>query len=109
MGRKPSPPSASKSLTASAARVLEDGNASKGEKQLAASMLSNASRANKDTARRAAKAIRDPNASKDVKAVAASALVQRPKFKADDIETRKIYEAVRKYYSQQSASRGTSK
>lgn len=98
----------SKTLAASAARVLKDSSASRSGKTLAAAALAkSASTSNvtsKQVALQAAKLLRDPRASKDVKAVAASALTQRPPFKAD-VDTRKIYDSVRDYYAKQSLTK----
>lgn len=101
--------SRSKTLAASAERVLKDSSASRTEKTLAAAALAkSASTSNvtsKQVALQAAKVLRNPRASRDVKVVAASALTQRPPFKAD-VDTRKIYDSVRDYYAKQSPTKG---
>ncbi len=78
--------STGKKVSSAAAKVLKSKTASKAEKAVAASALTQ-TRSPKETtgkavASKAAKILKDPKASKEAKSVAASALTQKVKKKA---------------------------
>lgn len=75
----------SKKVSSAAARVMKSKTASKAEKAVAASALTQTKSAKETTgkavASAAAKILKDKNASKEAKSVAASALTQKTKAK----------------------------
>ncbi|MEQ1651138.1 MAG: hypothetical protein ABL897_01475 [Hyphomicrobium sp.] len=75
-----------KGVSSAAAKVLKSKTASKAEKSVAASALTQTKSAKETTgkavASSAAKIMKDPKASKEAKSVAASALTQKVKKKA---------------------------
>ncbi len=91
----------------SASKVLNSKTASKAEKSVASSALtqitSSKETTSKAVATSAAKILRDPKASKAAKSAAASALTQKPKFKAKKVNTEDVYKAVRSYLSKREA------
>jgi hypothetical protein len=81
--------------------------ASKAEKSVAASALTQKTSAKNTTSKAvavaAAKILRDPKASKAAKSAAASALTQKPKFKAKNVNSDDVYRAVNSYLSKREA------
>lgn len=80
--------------------------ASKAERSVAASALtqkSSGKATSKAVASAAAKILKDPNSSKAAKSAAASALTQKPRFKAKGVDTESVYKAVYKYWSKREA------
>ena len=94
-------------VSSSASKILTSKTASKAEKSVAASALTQMTRAKDTTSKKialaAAKILRDPKSSKDAKSVAASALTQKPKFKAKNIKSDEVYRAVNSYLSKREA------
>ncbi|MGE0054262.1 MAG: hypothetical protein AB7S74_08640 [Hyphomicrobium sp.] len=84
MAKKPE--TTSKKVSSAAAKVLKSKTASKAEKAVAASALTQTNSPKETTgkvvASKAAKILKDPKASKEAKSVAASALTQKVQKKA---------------------------
>ncbi len=82
MAAKPKSESTGKTAASAAARVMKSKTASKAEKSVAASALTqkgSTEKTGKTVASAAAKVLKDPKASKDAKSAAASALTQKKK------------------------------
>jgi hypothetical protein len=94
-------------VATSATKLLKSKSASKAEKQVAASVLSQLRgievMASKKISASASKILRDPKSSKDARSTAASALIQRPKFRAKSVKTSDVYRAVETYFSSKKA------
>lgn len=99
--------STGKQVASSAAKILMSKTASKSEKVVAASALTQIKTAKVTTGKAAATAaariLKDPKASKEAKSVAASALTQKPKFRAKSLNADEVYKAVKSYLSKREA------
>lgn len=94
-------------VSSAAAKVLKDKAASKAEKAVAASALTQTKsakeKASKQVAAAATRILRDPKASIAARSVAASALTQKPSFRAKNVRTDAIYRAVKTYLARSKA------
>jgi hypothetical protein len=95
--------SSGKRVAAAASKVLRSRTASKEEKAVAASALTQMDNPKETTGKRvasaASKILQDPRASKEAKSVAASALTAKTRLSLGSDRERAIYEGVRVYFA----------
>ena len=99
--------STSQRISSVASSVLRNKKASKAERSVAVSALTQITTAKETTSKAvalaAAKILRDPKSSKAAKSAAASALTQKPKFKAKSVNSDEVYKAVNSYLAKREA------
>jgi hypothetical protein len=90
-----------------AVKLLESKTATKSEKEVAASALTQItgvkSIPSKKVAETASAILRNPKSSKDAKSAAASALTQRPQVDAKRVKSKDVYRAVGAYFAKKKA------